>query len=138
MISLETIGFYSDVEGSQRYPFPFSLFYPSKGNFVAFVGNIASRGLVRRSVASFRRHTRFPSEGGALPSWIKGVGWSDHHAFWEEGYPALMVTDTAFFRYEHYHTSADTPEKIDYPRLARVTSGLARVIIELAGAAPRP
>jgi Zn-dependent M28 family amino/carboxypeptidase len=62
---------------------------------------------------------------------IPGVGWSDHWAFWQEGYPALMVTDTAPFRYPHYHTAADTPDKIDYERLARVVAGLERSIRKL-------
>ncbi len=132
MLSLETMGYYSDEEGSQRYPPFFSWFYPSKGNFIGFVGNLSSRSLVRRVVGSFRRHKKFPSEGGALPAFIYGVGWSDHWAFWQEGYPAAMVTDTALFRYPYYHSSEDTPEKVDYARLARVVAGLERVIAELA------
>ena len=109
MLSLETIGFYSDAEGSQSYPPPFSLFYPSKGNFIAFVGNVGSRGLVRRAIRTFRERTPFPSEGAALPGFVPGVGWSDHWSFWREGYQAIMVTDTAPFRYPHYHTARPTP-----------------------------
>lgn len=133
MLSLETMGYYDDEEGSQKYPFFFGWFYPSKADFIAFVGNLSSRGLVRRAVGSFRRHTKFPSEGGALPAFIYGVGWSDHWSFWQEGYSAIMVTDTAPFRYPYYHTLQDTPEKVDYARLARVVAGLERVIAELAG-----
>ena len=133
MLSLETIGFYTDAERSQSYPAPLSLFYPSVGNFVAFVGNIASRKLVREAIGSFRRHTAFPSEGAAMPGWLPGIGWSDHWAFWQEGYPGIMVTDTAPFRYPHYHTPHDTPEKIDYERCARVVAGLTRVVADLAG-----
>ncbi len=133
MIALETLGCYFDEPGSQRYPFPLSLFYPGTGNFVGFVGNVKSRSLVRRSVASFRGHTQFPSEGAALPGWIAGVGWSDHWSFWREGYPALMVTDTAPYRYPHYHRATDTPDKVDFDRLARVTLGVSRVVADLAG-----
>jgi len=133
MISLETLGCYSDRDGSQRYPFPVGLFYPSRGNFAAFVGNLGSRSLVRRIVGSFRKHAPFPSEGAALPSWIPGVGWSDHSSFWSEGYPAVMVTDTAPFRYAHYHTAQDTPDKVDFDRCARVVVGLRKVVEELAG-----
>jgi hypothetical protein len=136
MLSLETIGFFSDVAGSQHYPFPFGLLYPRTGNFIAFVGNIASRALVRRSIAAFRQHTAFPSEGVAAPGWMTGIGWSDHWAFWQEGYPAVMVTDTALFRYAPYHTHADTPVQINYERMARVVAGLARVITALADAPP--
>jgi Zn-dependent M28 family amino/carboxypeptidase len=133
MLSIETIGYYSDEEGSQQYPSPFGLFYPDTANFIGFIANLSSRELVRRSIASFRRHTAFPSEGVAAPGWVMGIAWSDHWAFWEEGYKAMMVTDTALFRYRAYHTSEDTPDKIDYDRTARVVAGTARVVTELAG-----
>lgn len=131
MLSLETMGYYSETKGSQKYPFPFGLFYPSRGNFISFVGNSRSADLVRACVRSFRRQAQFPSEGAALPAAIEGVGWSDHWAFWQENYPALMVTDTAPFRYPHYHSIEDTPDKLDYERLARVTEGLEKVILSL-------
>ena len=124
MFSLETIGYYSDAPGSQRYPFPFSFFYPDRGDFLAFVGNLPSRRLVRETIGAFRVHARFPSEGVAAPAFIPGVDWSDHLNFWREGWPALMITDTAPFRYPYYHTAHDTPDKIDYERLARVVIGL--------------
>jgi hypothetical protein len=133
MVALETIGYYADEPGSQRYPFPFGLFYPDTGSFIGFVGNLNSRRLTRRCVASFRRHTRFPSEGTVAPGWLSGMGWSDHWSFWQEGYPALMVTDTAPYRYPYYHTPDDTPERLDYGRMSRVVCGLARVVAELAG-----
>jgi Zn-dependent M28 family amino/carboxypeptidase len=138
MVSLETIGFYSEAEGSQQYPAPLSLIYPSRGNFIAFVGNVGSGGLVRRAIGTFRKRARFPSEGAALPGWLPGVGWSDHWSFWEEGYPAIMVTDTAVFRYPHYHLVSDTPDKVDYESCARVVSGLRAVIEDLAGVPPPP
>jgi Zn-dependent M28 family amino/carboxypeptidase len=136
MISLETIGYYADVPGTQSYPFPLGLFYPDRGNFIGFVGNLRSRGLVRRCVGSFRRHTAFPSEAVAVPGTIPGIGWSDHWSFWKEGYPGVMVTDTALYRYLHYHRPEDTPDKVDYDRLARVTGGLSRMLAELSEGAP--
>ena len=132
MFSLETIGWYSERPGSQRYPFPLSFFYPSTGNFLAFVSNLGSRALLHESIASFRRQAKFPSEGIAAPALIPGVDWSDHASFWEQGYPALMVTDTAPYRYPHYHSAADTPDKVDYERLARVVIGLEQMLRELA------
>lgn len=132
MLSLETIGFYSDAPGSQHYPFPVGFFYPAKGNFIAFVGNYSSRGLVREAISTFRKHTEFPSEGGALPGIIPGVGWSDHWSFWKMGYSAIMVTDTAPFRYPYYHTAQDTPDKVHFEKLARVMVGLREVVLELA------
>lgn len=132
MLSLETIGYYSNEKGSQKYPFPFNSFYPDTGNFLAFVGNVASRELVRGTIASFRRHASFPSEGAAAPEWIVGIGWSDQWSFWQENYPAIMLTDTAPFRYPAYHTEMDTPEKVDYTALTRVVQGLFGVVLELA------
>ncbi|MEA3548290.1 MAG: M20/M25/M40 family metallo-hydrolase [Thermodesulfobacteriota bacterium] len=136
MLALETMGFYSDQPSSQRYPFPFSVFYPDTANFIAFVGNIRSRHLVRQAIGAFRQHAHFPSEGLAAPSFITGIGWSDHWSFWKAGYPAIMVTDTAFFRYNAYHTAADTAEKLDYERMARVVTGLVHTIMELADQPP--
>jgi Zn-dependent M28 family amino/carboxypeptidase len=128
MFSLETVGFYSDKEHSQHYPPPLGLLYPTKGDFVAFVGLISSRSFVRRTVGSFRERVAFPSVGGTAPGFIPGIDWSDHWSFEQVGIPALMITDTAPFRYPHYHTSADSPDKVDYERLARVVSGLEQVI----------
>ena len=132
MLSLETIGWYSDAPNTQRYPFPFSLFYPSTGNFIAFVANLRSRNLLHRVIGSFRRDAAFPSEGGAAPESIPGISWSDQWAYWQFGWPAVMVTDTAPFRYPHYHTLRDTPDKVDYDRLARVVKGLEGVVRDLA------
>jgi Zn-dependent M28 family amino/carboxypeptidase len=132
MLSLETIGFYTDAPSSQHYPFPLSLFYPDTANFIGFVDNLRSRGLVRRALRSFRQTTAFPSEDAAVPERLPGVGWSDHWSFWQAGYPAIMVSDTAFDRYPYYHTAGDTPGRIDYGRAARVVAGLARVIGDLA------
>lgn len=132
MFSLETMGYYSDKPGSQNYPYPLNKIYPDKGNFVAFVGNIPSRSLVRKSVRTFRGKVKFPCEGAALYANIPGIGWSDHWAFWEMGYPALMVTDTAPFRYPYYHTASDNPDKLDYDRMARVVKGLETVVAEIA------
>ncbi len=133
MISIETIGYYSEIKGSQKYPFPLNFFYPNTANFIGFVGNISSRQLVRKCIFSFRQNTPFPSEGVAALGLITGISWSDHWAFWKKGYSAIMITDTAFFRYGQYHTSEDTPEKIDYDRMARAVLGISHVIKELAG-----
>ncbi len=136
MLSLETIGYYSDAPGSQYYPPPVGLISPSTGDFIGLIGNVALRKLVRAAVGSFRRHARFPSEGAALPGFIAGVGCSDHWAFWQEGYPAVMVTDTAPFRYPYYHTRHDTQDKLGFDRMARVVNGLRGVVTDLASARP--
>jgi len=134
MLSLETIGYYSDAKGSQHYPPPLDALYPDTGNFIAFVGDLGSRDLVRDALASFRRHAKFPSEGLAAPASIPGVDWSDHWSYRQQGYPALMITDTAPYRYPHYHTAQDTPDKIDYALLARVVKGIEFVVRDLAAA----
>lgn len=132
MISLETIAYFSDEPKSQNYPAPgLGFFYPSVGNFIGFVGNTRSRALLRSAVAVFKEARKLPCEGAALPAAIPGVGWSDQWAFWQHDYPGIMITDTAPFRYPHYHSSTDTPDKLDYDRFALVVSGMERVIAEL-------
>jgi hypothetical protein len=132
MISLETIGYFSDAPHSQTYPTPgLGVFYPKVGNFIGFVGNVGSRALLRRAVALFRKHAKIPSEGAALPAFIPGVSWSDQWSFWQHGYPGIMITDTAPFRYPYYHLASDTPDKLDYDRFALVVSGMEKVIEDL-------
>jgi hypothetical protein len=132
MFSLEMLGFYRDAPGSQQYPAPLGLFYPDRADFIAFVGDLGARQLVRRAIGAFRRHAKFPSEGVAAPGFIPGVTWSDHWSFRRHGYAAVMITDTAFNRNPHYHLPSDTPDKLDYERMARVTLGLAEMLRELA------
>jgi hypothetical protein len=135
MFSLEMLGYFRDTAGSQQYPALLGLFYPDRGDFIAFVGDLGARGLVRRSIGAFRKTATLPSEGVAAPSFIPGVTWSDHWSFRRHGYPAIMITDTAFYRYPHYHRPSDTPDKLDYERMARVTLGLAAMLNELANQA---
>lgn len=132
MIALETIGYFRDEPGSQQYPSPLNYFYPDKGNFIGFVGNLSSRRLLRDAIDIFRQHATIPSEGAALPTWIPGVGWSDHWSFWEHGYPAIMITDTAIYRYPYYHTPQDTPDKIDYEKMTRVVLSVQKMVEALA------
>jgi hypothetical protein len=133
MLSLETIGCFFKEPRSQNYPIPaLGMIYPDRGNFIAFVGDLSSRKLVRKAIARFRQHATVPSEGAVLPASVPGVGWSDHWSFWQHGYPALMVTDTAPFRYPHYHQRSDTPDQLDYDAMTRVVSGVEHVIAELA------
>jgi Zn-dependent M28 family amino/carboxypeptidase len=124
MISLEMLGSYSDRPGSQGYPPFLKHFYPDRGNFIAMVSNRASREELRQLVAAFQAHSDFPVESLATFEFVPGVAWSDHLSFWRQGYPAMMVTDTAFYRNAAYHSAADTPEKLNYPAMARVVEGL--------------
>jgi Zn-dependent M28 family amino/carboxypeptidase len=132
MAALETIGCYSTEPGSQIYPPLFGFFYPDRGNFLAIVSDFRSRVAMRRLARAFRAHSDFPLETVSTFRFVPGVSWSDHRSFWEVGYPAVMVTDTAFYRYRHYHAASDTPDKIAYPELTRVTFGLFAAFAELA------
>lgn len=131
MLSLEMLGYYSDDRGSQQYIPPLNFFYPDRGNFIAFVGNLGSRPLVAKALTGFRKHATFPSEGIAAPAMIPGVNWSDHQSFWKYGYSAIMVTDTAFYRNPHYHTARDRPETLDYEKMTYVVRGMQKVIEKL-------
>ena len=132
MLSLETIGYYSDAPRSQQYPIPMPRAYPTTGNFIGFVSNFRSAMLLLKVRRAFKSRSRFPMQAAALPSAVPGVGWSDHWSFWEAGYPALMVTDTAPFRYPWYHTAEDTPDKICFEPFAQVVDGLEHVTAVLA------
>ena len=124
MISLETIGCYSDKPGSQRYPPFLKYFYPDTGNFIAFVSNWGSRHVMRNCLKNFKSATDFPAQSIATFSLVPGVSWSDQLAFWRHGFKAFMITDTALFRYPYYHTAQDTPDKLDYDSFAKVANGL--------------
>ena len=134
MLSLEMLGCYSDEKGSQGYPPLLGHFYPAQGNYIAFVSNLRSRRALRNVFAAFRDASDFPAEKLAAPALVPGIAWSDQLSFWREGYPAAMVTDTAFHRYRHYHQPTDTPEKLDYARMAQVVEGLAGTLAALADA----
>jgi Zn-dependent M28 family amino/carboxypeptidase len=131
MMALETMGYYSDAEGSQQYPPPFHWFFPSTGHFLAAVSNGRSFGLLRRFARAFRSASPLPLISTPAPARIPGVGWSDHWSFWQHGYRAMLLTDTAPYRYPHYHAASDTPDKLDYVRLAFATQGIAHAVREL-------
>ena len=131
MISLEMLGSYSELPGSQGYPPLFRHFYPDRANFIAMVSNRASRKELQQMVAAFEARSDFPVESLATFEVIPGVAWSDHLSFWRAGYPAIMVTDTAFYRNPAYHAADDTPEKLNYPAMARVVELLFHALTAL-------
>jgi Zn-dependent M28 family amino/carboxypeptidase len=132
MLSLETIGFYTDEPGSQSYPVGIHPGYPDRGNFLGFVADFRSALLLRTALQAFRAKASLPAEGLAAPTFIAGIGWSDHWSFWKFGYKALMLTDTAPFRYPYYHTAQDTPDKLDYRRFADAVQGISAVVERLS------
>jgi hypothetical protein len=135
MLSLETMGYFSDAEGSQQAPWPTGTLYrlPTVGNFIAFVSDHRSEALMHTALDAFDATTRFPAEGILSYAWVPGVDWSDHWAYWRDGVPALMVTDTAPNRNLCYHKPCDTADRLDFGRMARVVGGLAGVVETIAG-----
>ncbi len=137
MICLESIGYYSEEKDSQGYPLGFGLFYPNKGNFIGVVGNLRSGWLVKDVVRGFKRGTDFPIVYLMAPSLlVPAISLSDHSSFWHYGYPAVMVTDTAFYRNSNYHLGSDTFETLNYKSMAEVIKGLYNVLIELGDGSP--
>jgi hypothetical protein len=132
MISLEMLGYYNRLPNSQRYPPFFRFFYPDRADFIALVSNLRSRRQLLRAVTAFRSSSDFPLQHVAALGIIPGIGWSDHLSFWRQGYHALMVTDTAFYRYPYYHTAWDVPDRLDYNALACVTEALCTTVAVLA------
>jgi len=124
MLSLEMLGYFDDAKGSQQYPPGLGLMYPDKGDFIGFVTRVGSASLNTSAERAFKGAVELPTERLAAPELVTGVGFSDHWSFWQAGYDAIMVTDTAFMRNPHYHEPTDTPETIDYERLTRVVNGL--------------
>lgn len=138
MLSLESIGYFSNEAGSQHYPPALASRYPSTGDFIAVVGNEPSRALCDTLTRELKKAATLPVVGDVLPDAIPEASRSDHWAFWKLGLPAVMVTDTAPFRNPHYHKATDTPERLDFDRMARVVAGLSRVLDVLATGVPEP
>lgn len=133
MLSLEMIGYFSDARGSQQFPAGIlSAFYPSTGNFIGVVGRVSDGLLARRVKAAMSAASPLPVYAISAPSVIPGIDFSDQLNYWHAGYGAVMITDTAFYRNLNYHTPEDTPEKLDYKRMAMVVEGLYAAVTDLA------
>jgi hypothetical protein len=129
MISLEMIGYFDGQPGSQAYPAPgLSLLYPTRGNFIAVVGRIQDWAATRRVKAAMRGASGLPVHSINAPALIPGVDFSDHSSYWDEGFTAVMITDTAFYRNPNYHQAGDTVDTLDYVRMAQVVQGIFAVI----------
>jgi Zn-dependent M28 family amino/carboxypeptidase len=125
MLSLEMIGYFSDKPGSQGYPFPgMAHLYSDRGDFIALVGKLGDFGATRRAKALMAGATDLPVHSINVPPSLPGIDFSDHLNYWNEGFPALMVTDTAFMRNANYHQAGDTYEKLDYRRMAKVVQAV--------------
>jgi Zn-dependent M28 family amino/carboxypeptidase len=133
MLSLEMIGYFTDAPDSQSFPAPgLSLLYPTTGNFIAVVGKLGQGSLVGQIRRAMAEATELPVHSIAAPRFLTGVDFSDHVSYWEAGYPAAMITDTAFYRNPNYHTRTDTAETLDYRRMAQVVAGVFAAVRELS------
>ena len=134
MVCLEMLGFFGDEKGKQAFPFPLmNLFYSSTPDFIAVVGNLKSRKLVRAVADALGKNSPVPVETLCAPLVVPGIDFSDHRSFWKMGYPAVMITDTAFYRNPLYHTPQDTLETLDFRRMGELLPGLVAMVGELAG-----
>ncbi len=132
MISLEMIGYFSDEPGSQSYPMPLlRLYYPGRGNFITVVGSPGGIGLTRR-VKKAMSGGPLPVYSITAPAFVPGIDYSDHASYWEAGYPAVMINDTAFYRNKNYHKAGDTADRLDYKRMAQVVDGALASVLDLA------
>ena len=128
MIALEMIGYFRDTPNSQQFPVAaLSSMYPNEGNFIAIVGHFGDFGATRRVKALFMGATDLPVESINAPASVQGVDFSDHASYWHFDLPAVMVTDTAFLRNPNYHTTGDTPDTLDYARMAKVVQAVYAV-----------
>lgn len=135
---LEMIGYFSEKRMSQRYPPLIGPFLPGRGNFIAQVSNFESRALSSRIDKVYKGATRLPLRTVNLPAFVPGVDFSDHRSFWKVGYPAVMFTDTSFYRTPHYHKRSDLPDTLNYEYMAAFMDGMKAVLDDLAGAQGRP
>lgn len=131
MISLEMVGFFSDEAGSQLFPYSFmQYFYPTTGNFLLVASNVQSYGLARTIKNVYRSIDQLPTHSISAPDWVRGIDFSDHRNYAARDYPAVMLTDTAFFRNENYHRVTDRASTLDYERMALVVDGLYRFLLK--------
>lgn len=132
MIALDGLGYFDNTPGSQTYPLPgLGFAYPTRAEFIALVTRLSDLNLLKRVSAGFKESNLIPSESAALPGFLPGVNWSDHWSFWKHGYSAILITDTLLFRDPYYHSANDTPDRLDYEYMARITFSLAKTIQNL-------
>ncbi len=132
-IILESIGYYTDRPWSQKYLPIMRFFHPNRGDYIGVVGNPVSGNLARKIVSIFKNKSRFPVELFVLPAIVPGIDFSDNWSFWKEGYRAVMITDTAFYRNPNYHRKSDTYETLNYENIAEVVKGLTEVFLQFGG-----
>jgi len=131
MLSLDALGIYKNETGSQNLPLPFSMFYPDRGNFLAFIGNLSSRRYMIEATRGFKKGSSFSIQVGVVPEWVKAADWSDHRSFWQFGYPGIMVIDTGGFRSPYHTTKEDTMEKLNFEAMSHIVIGMYTCAVDL-------
>ena len=132
MVCLEMIGFFSARRGLQRYPAFLKFFFPDRADFIGLVGNLRSRAFLARIKDGLKNHLTIPLQHASLPAFVPGVDFSDHRSFWAQGIPAVMITDTAFYRNANYHRPTDTAETLDYDSMGALVAALAKTLERLS------
>jgi len=128
MISLEMLGYYNSQPGSQHYPPLLRFFFPDTGHFIGLVSNLSSRHILKKCKLAWTAGSDFPLVTAVLPPGLSSVAMSDQLNFWDAGFPALLLTDTAFYRNPHYHQHTDTPDTLNYENMAEITKSLAAIL----------
>ena len=132
MVCLEMIGYYSEQKNSQQYPVAaLKAIYPDKGNFISVVGNMGQGHLVKHLKKYMQAGSQIGVESLTAPASVPGVDFSDHLNYWRYDYPAVMITNTAFFRNPHYHLESDTIDTLDFDKMAEVVKGVYWAVIHL-------
>lgn len=134
---LDAVGFYSQTEGSQTFPFPLSQCYPTTGNFIAFFGTLDAKAAVQDLLNRWMAVASLPAEGGAIPAWFPGIHGDGHAAFADQGYTAVLVTDTAESRWKDARTVYDSCALLDYQSMSKLVVGLERLVLDVASSGLR-
>ncbi len=130
MVSLEMIGYFRDGKHTQHYPAGLlKLFYSSRGNYITVVHKLHKGAFVRSFQKGFKRQRLVRTKKFGAPRILPGIDFSDHLNYWDRGWPALMITDTSFFRNANYHTKGDTPDTLDYGRMAAVVEQTFKALL---------
>ena len=132
VIALEMIGYFSDKRFSQRFPVPLLYaFYPNRANFITVAADMGNTRLTRKVKRGMRSARTIPVLSINAPRALPGIEFSDHLNYWNEDMPAVMVTDTAFYRNSAYHKLEDTADRLDYDRMGAVVSAVHQAVLAL-------
>ncbi|TGD80552.1 M28 family peptidase [Hymenobacter wooponensis] len=132
MIALEMLGYFDDRKGSQDYPIsPLQFVYGSRGNYVTVAQKFGNGRFGRQFARLYKQRASLPVKRFKAPAWLPGIDFSDHLNYWQFGYSAVLLTDTAFYRNKHYHEPTDTINRLDMRRLGLSVDALLAVVLTM-------